>query len=228
MTIDPAQPAIPLVVGFCEDDPRIGRTLTETLQLAGHRAVGTRSSAAALARFSEAAVDVLILDVGLPDGDGLDLCRALQANGQTAPVLFLTALGSSHDVVRGFTAGGMDYLVKPFAVPELLARVESLARRRPVAAPPTGLTLDPAGHRLRTAEGDRLLSPTEFRIVSLLLARTGQVVRRAELVNAAWTPGALVQGNTLDAYVHRLRRLLTELDSALRIETVRGVGYVLR
>lgn len=226
---DPAAPATSLTVACCEDEPALARLLDECFRAAGHEGRFARTGAEALQRFShDPGIDVVVMDIGLPDGDGRDVCRALRANGQQAPVLFLSALGQVHDIVQGFAAGGMDYLVKPFAVPELLARLESLARRAAPPGPVGGLRLDSQRFALRNGDEERVLTPTEFRIVAELLSRAGEVVRRAELVNAAWVPGAKVNGNTLDTYIHRIRRLLVELDSDARLETVRRVGYALR
>lgn len=226
---DPAAPARTLTVACCEDEPALARLLDECFRAAGHAGTFARTGADALRRFShDRSIDVIVMDIGLPDGDGRDVCRALRANGQKAPVLFLSALGQVHDIVQGFAAGGMDYLVKPFAVPELLARLESLARRAAPPAPVSGLQLDSQRFALRNGAEERVLTPTEFRITAELLSRAGEVVRRAELVNAAWVPGAKVNGNTLDTYIHRIRRLLLELESDARLETVRRVGYVLR
>lgn len=226
---DPAAPSPTLTVACCEDEPALARLLDECFRAAGHSAVFARTGDEALRRFSgDGGIDVIVMDIGLPDGDGRDVCRALRANGQKAPVLFLSALGQVHDIVQGFAAGGMDYLVKPFAVPELLARLESLARRVTPPGPVDGLRLDSQRFALCNGPEERVLTPTEFRITAELVSRAGDVVRRAELVNAAWVPGAKVNGNTLDTYIHRIRRLLVEIDADARLETVRRVGYVLR
>ena len=218
-----------LTVACCEDDPAITRLLGECFAVAGHTAVFARSGAQAIERFGDDnRIDVLVLDIGLPDMDGRDLCRVLRANGQQAPVLFLSALGEVHDIVQGFASGGLDYVVKPFSVPELLARIGALARRTIPTERIDGLHLDL--HRFALCNGDeaRQLTPTEFRLAAELLAHTGLLVRRSDLVDAAWVPGAHVNGNTLDTYLHRLRRHLTELGSDATIHTVRGVGYILR
>lgn len=218
-----------LVVGCVEDDPAITRLLDECLTIAGHTGVFARSGAEAVRRFADDdRIDVLVLDIGLPDMDGRDLCRVLRANGQQAPAMFLSALGQVHDIVQGFASGGLDYLVKPFAVAELVARIEALARRSEPAAPVDGLHLDPERYALCNGDDARLLTPTEFRLVAELLANAGRLVRRSDLVNAAWVPGARVNGNTLDTYLHRLRRHLQELGATASIHTVRGVGYILR
>jgi two-component system response regulator MprA len=218
-----------LVVGCVEDDPAIVRLLDECLAAAGHTGVFAQSGAEAVRRFAhDDRIDVLVLDIGLPDMDGRDLCRVLRANGQTAPAMFLSAVGQVHDIVQGFASGGLDYVVKPFALPELIARIEALSRRLEPPTPVGGLHLDP--ERFALCEGDeaRMLTPTEFRLIAELLAHAGRLVRRGDLVSAAWVPGARVNGNTLDTYLHRLRRHLSELGSEATIHTVRGVGYILR
>lgn len=227
--IDAAAPTRELVVGCCEDDPAIGRLLEECLRTAGHTAVLARTGAQAVRRFTgDDDIDVLLLDIGLPDMDGRDLCRVLRANGQHAPVMFLTARGQVHDVVQGFAAGGLDYLVKPFAVAELVVRLEALARRADPPQPVAGLHLDPERFALRLGGEARMLTPTEFRLAAVLLAGAGRVVRRGDLVEAAWVRGAKVKDNTLDTYLHRLRGHLRALGADASITTVRGVGYVLR
>ncbi len=218
-----------LVVGCVEDDPAITRLLDECLTAAGHTGVFAQSGAQAVRRFADDhRIDVLVLDVGLPDMDGRDLCRVLRANGQQAPAMFLSAVGQVHDIVQGFASGGLDYVVKPFAVPELIARIEALGRRSARPAPVEGLHLDPERFALCLGDDSQLLTPTEFRLAAELLAHAGHLVRRSDLVNAAWVPGARVNGNTLDTYLHRLRRHLQALGSEVTIHTVRGVGYILR
>jgi len=170
-----------------------------------------------------------VLDIGLPDADGRDVCQALRAHGVDAPVLFLTARGNLTDKLSAFNAGGDDFLTKPFALAELIVRVRALLKRREAAsAPASGLRLDPGRHGVTAGERTEALTPTEFRLLAALLARPGTVVRRGELVAAAWPDGAVVNANTLDAYVGRLRRKLRVLQVGERIETARGVGYVLR
>jgi two-component system response regulator MprA len=217
-------------VGLCEDDPAIRRIVVSALELTGHTAVSAHNGAEALQRFgADAPLDVIILDIGLPDADGRDVCQALRSAGQPAPVLFLTALGAVHDRLAGFGAGGDDYLPKPFDVKELLARIEALARRgRPAAAPVGGLVLDPARHSLRHGEAEVLLSPTEFRMLAAITSRPGEVVRRQSVVAAAWPDGARVSENTVDSYVRRIRAKLREIDAPVSLRTVRGVGLTLR
>jgi DNA-binding response OmpR family regulator len=217
-------------VGLCEDDPAIRRIVISALELTGHTAVSAHTGAEALQRFgADAPLDAIILDIGLPDADGRDVCLALRSAGQPAPVLFLTALGAVHDRLAGFGAGGDDYLPKPFDVKELVARVEALMRRgRPAAPPVGGLVLDPARHSLRHGDAEVLLTPTEFRMLAAITSRPGQVVRRQSIVAAAWPDGARVSDNTVDSYVRRIRSKLREIDAPVSLHTVRGVGLTLR
>ncbi len=216
-------------VGVCEDDAALRRVLRRALEHAGHTVVTAHSGAEALTRFGPgAAVDVVVMDIGLPDADGRDVCQALKAAGQDAPVLFLTASDSAHERLAGFGAGGDDYVAKPFDIKELLARVAVLGRRgRQVAGREggSGLRLDPMRHSLRTETAEVLLSPTEFRMLAAIAARPGEAVRRRAVVAAAWPDGAMVSENTVDSLIRRLRAKLAEADAPARIETLRGVGF---
>ena len=186
--------------------------------LTGHEAVEA---------FTGAPPDVLVLDIGLPDADGRDVCQALRAHGVDVPVIFLTARDAVSDRLAGFSAGGDDYLTKPFALAELVARVHALLKRG--GSPDvggTGLRLDPAAHAARVDGRTERLTPTEYRLLAALAATPEGVVRRRTLVAAGWPEGAIVHDNTLDAYVSRLRRKLREIDAGAQIKTARGVGYL--
>lgn len=219
-----------MLVGVCEDDAGIRRLLREALRFAGHEVLTAHDGGEALRQFgAAAAVDLIVMDIGLPDSDGRDVTQALRSAGQTAPVLFLTALGSVSDRVSGFHAGGDDYLSKPFDVQELLVRVEALGRRgRPAAAHVAGLELDPTAHAVRTATGEVLLTPTEYRVLAAITSRPGEVVRRRTVVAAAWPDGAVVTENTVDSFIRRVRAKLDAVGSPVVIETVRGVGFRVR
>ena len=217
-----------LTIGVCEDDPAIRRLLQRALTYAGHESVVAHNGAEAVKVFSTGSLDVVIMDIGLPDADGRDVVHALKANGQHAPVLFLTALGALHDRLSGFAAGAEDYVAKPFEVREVLARVEVLGNRGRQPRSPeqsAGVALDPVTHSATSPSGTVRLTPTEFRILAAITSRPGEVVRRHAVVAAGWPDGAFVADNTLDTYLRRLRLKLELIESPSAIETVRGVGY---
>lgn len=217
-------------VGICEDDAGLRSVLSRALAAEGFEVRTTASGREAVQVFSTSAPELLVLDIGLPDADGRDVCQALRSHGVACPVLFLTARDALTDRLSGFHAGGDDYLTKPFALAELIVRVGALLRRSGPDPEPagSGLRLDPAAHAVRCCEKVEALTPTEFRLLAALAARPGDVVRRRELTAAAWPDGAIVNENTLDAYIARLRRKLREVGSAEEIATARGVGYALR
>lgn len=213
--------------GICEDDDELRGIVRRALEEEGYAVRATASGKEALRVFAAQPPDVLVLDIGLPDADGRDVCQALRARGVMAPVLFLTARAALTDRLSGFHAGGDDYVVKPFALAELLVRVRALSRRRS-AAPGPVLILDPSAHAIVQGRERVALTPTEFRLLAALAAQRETVVRRAALVAAGWPDGAIVHDNTLDAYLARLRRKLREAGSPVSIQTARGIGYLLR
>jgi DNA-binding response OmpR family regulator len=217
-------PAFRLLV--VEDDPELRSLLLRGLGEEGFEVDAVSDGAGAMARIDDAP-DGLIIDVGLPDADGRDLCQALRARGCAAPVLFLTARDAVTDRLAGFSAGGDDYVTKPFHFDEVVARLRALLRRSGAdpAATVGALRLDPVGHRVTGDGRDATLTPTEFRLLAALAARPDEVVRRRELIRAAWPDGAIVHDNTLDQYVARLRRKLRDVTDDVTISTVHGVGY---
>jgi two-component system OmpR family response regulator len=217
-------------VAIAEDDPDLRRMLVRGLSEEGLEARAVATGAALLELVEQRTPDVLVIDIGLPDSDGRDVCQALRARGVTSPVLFLTARGALTDRLSGFHAGGDDYLVKPFEFKELVVRLQALVRRGPASAPAASgeLALDPAGHAVTLDGRSVTLTPTEYRLLAKLAGRPGEVVRRRELTAAAWPDGAIVHDNTLDAYVARIRRKLRELGREDALATVHGVGYRLQ
>ncbi|MEU5312656.1 response regulator transcription factor [Streptomyces sp. NPDC021562] len=208
----------------CEDDAAVRDVLKRALEHDGHT-IAVTATADGLLRRLDPAPDLVVLDLGLPDADGRDVCLALRSRGVDAPVLMLTALDGMHHKVGGFEAGADDYMTKPFDIPELLVRVRALLRRTTATTPPRGVVLDPAKHVVTYGSTSESLTPTEFRLLGRLIAAQGDAVRRHALVAAGWPHGAQVSDNTLDSFVRRLRTKLGALGVADRLATVRGVGY---
>src|SRR5437588_10574514 len=213
-----------------EDDAPLREILSRSLKAEGFSVRACSTARELLDQASINTADAFVIDIGLPDADGRDLCQALRARGVQAPVLFLTARDALTDRLSGFDAGGDDYVTKPFAFTEVVARLHALARRAGAdgAIDAAGLRLDPIAHAVSSGASSTPLTPTEFRLLARLLARPGETVRRRDLVRAGWPHGAIVHENTLDAYAARLRRKLRALDHAPTITTVHGVGYRLR
>jgi two-component system response regulator MprA len=206
-----------------EDDAELRSVLGRGLREEGFTVEAVATGGELLARVASGLPDVFVIDIGLPDADGRDVTQALRARGVQTPILFLTARDALVDRISGFDAGGDDYVSKPFALAELVVRLQALVRRGggSDAVEAAGLRLDPATHAVDGVS----LTPTEFRLLAQLLAQPGKAVRRRELVRAGWPHGAIVRENTLDAYVARLRRKLKQIDGAPEIATVHGVGY---
>lgn len=214
-----------------EDDRRLREVLARGLRDAAHAVDEAASLAEARPRLGVENYDVVVLDVNLPDGSGFDLTRAVRAAGLPVPILLLTARDAVEDRVEGLDAGADDYLVKPFAHAELLARLRALGRR-PTEALPAVLTVgdvsvDPAA---RTAvRGGRALdlTTTEYALLEYLVRHAGQVRGRAEISAAVWDENYDPVSNIIDVYVGRLRRKLDPDGSSPVIHTLRGAGYVL-
>jgi DNA-binding response OmpR family regulator len=215
-----------------EDEPRMAELVRRVLVAEHHTVDVAPDAVTALGLAGSAGYDVLILDRGLPDLDGLELLRLLRDRGVMAPALMLTALGSVEHRVQGLDAGADDYLAKPFAFSELLARIRALARR----AKPAGdarlavgdLELDEERHVARVGGTAVDLSAREFALLAYLMRNADRVVTRQQILDAVWGAEPDVYSNVVDLYVSYLRRKLGELDRADLIRTVRGVGYSLR
>lgn len=177
--------------------------------------------------------DLIILDRMLPGMDGLEICRRLRGEGLATPVLILSALGELSERVEGLDIGADDYLPKPFAFEELLARVRALSRRAERPMTPSELTigritLDDVSRQV-TVDGERIeLSPTEFALLEYLMLNAGRALTRDQILERVWGYEADPEGNVVDLYIHYLRRKLSPSGQKTQIETVRGVGYVLR
>ncbi len=209
-----------------DDDAPIRRMLDRTLSAEGYAVETAADGGEALAAVERSAPDLVVLDVGMPGVDGLSVSRRLRAKGLAVPVLLLTARDSVPDRVAGLDAGADDYLVKPFATEELLARVRALLRRgkSPEELLAFGdLTLDPATRSVQRGEIALTLSERESDLLALLLRNARRVVPREQAVSEIWQGDA--SANVVDRYVSNLRRKLGEPSL---IETVRGVGFIIR
>ena len=220
-----------------EDDPETSRFIRKGLEEAGHVLDLAGDGRQGLLLALDAEHDAVVVDRMLPGLDGLSIVRSLRAAGRTTPVLVLSALGEVDDRVEGLRAGGDDYLVKPFALAELSARLEALARRRDAAAgsaaPATrlivaDLEMDLLARSVKRAGRAIDLKPREFRLLEHLMRHTGQVVTRSMLLEAVWDYHFDPQTNVIDVHVSRLRRKVDRDFGAPLIHTVRGAGYVIR
>ena len=215
-----------------EDDASTAAYLSEGLLAHGHEVRRAADGREGLKLAQDAPSDVLVVDRLLPQIDGLSLVRALRTAGVSTPVLFLTALGGLSDKVEGLGAGGDDYLVKPFDLPELVARVEALGRRQPLSADPnvivvSDVRLDRRAHAAWRGASALELTPREFRILELLMLNVGRPVTRAMMVERALDLDADSPGSLVEPHVSRLRTKLLRAGGHDRIQTVRSVGYVL-
>ncbi|WP_425550907.1 response regulator transcription factor [Actinoallomurus oryzae] len=214
-----------------DDEPAVRESLASSLAFEDYEVVTAADGASALDELDRAQPDLAILDILMPRMDGLTACRRLRARGETLPVLMLTARDTVGDRVTGLDAGADDYLVKPFDLDELLARVRALLRRSVVTAR-GGEILEYAGLRMNTVtrevsrDGRALeLTRTEYSLLELFLTHPRQVLTREQILKAVWGFDFEPSSNSLDVYVMYLRRKMGE---PRLINTVRGVGYVLR
>ncbi|MEW6224814.1 MAG: response regulator transcription factor [Chloroflexota bacterium] len=215
-----------------DDDPALRASLDRALRRDGYVVSSVADGLAAIDAIERHEPDAIVLDVGLPIVDGLSVCRRLRADGFRTPVLMLTARDAVSDRVAGLDAGADDYLVKPFALAELYARLRALLRRTGTNDSSTlrygDLTMQRSLMDVRRGERSIELTRTEYRLLELLLARPQQVLDRATIVDGVWGYQVDQGSNSLDVYIGYLRRKLEADGEARLIHTVRGVGYVLR
>jgi two-component system, OmpR family, response regulator len=227
------RPTLPgMRVLVVEDEIRMARLVQRALEEEGHAVDIANNGTDGLWLATENDYGAAVLDVMLPDFDGFELCRRLRQKEVWIPVIMLTARDSVADRVRGLDAGADDYLVKPFSLAELAARLRALARRddrsRPVLLAEGDLKLDPAARRAWRAETELRLSPKEFALLELFLRHPGEVLTRSRIIEAVWDFAYDGGSNVVDQYVNYLRR---KVDTPFRrhdIETLRGMGYRLR
>jgi two-component system, OmpR family, response regulator len=216
-----------------EDDRETAQFLAKALKESGHAAEVAEDGETGLAIASDGAFEVLIVDRMLPKRDGLSVVKALRSQGSRTPVLILSALGEVDDRVKGLRAGGDDYLTKPFAFTELLARIEALARRTVPEEHVTrytvgDLVLDRLSHRVTRAGEAVPLQPREYRLLEYLVKHAGQVVTRTMLLENVWDYHFDPQTNVIDVHISRLRSKIDKGFGAPLLHTVRGAGYMIR
>jgi DNA-binding response OmpR family regulator len=214
-----------------EDNERLLALIRSALARAGYAADGFTTAMDAEAALRSVEYSLMILDLGLPDEDGLALLKRLRLMGNSLPILILTARGGIEERVRGLDAGADDYMVKPFANEELIARVRVLLRR------PGGLVgdvlelgalrLDVASHQVSVRERTCFLSPREVAVLEILLRRSGRVVNKKLVEDHLFGLSGDVGSNAVEVHVHRLRKMLSDAGATVRIHTVRGVGYLM-
>jgi len=215
-----------------EDERRLAQVIRRVLEEEGHTVDTAYDGEEGLAMALEGTHDVIVLDILLPQMDGLEVCRTLRRNRMDTPVLLLTALDSVEDRVKGLDAGADDYLPKPFAFQELLARLRALGRRKVQAREPSLLQVGELELDLRRRRAQRAgrmieLSPKEFTLLEFLMRNEGRVVSRTQILDHLWGYDYATDSNLVDVYVSYLRRKVDRGHRHRLIRTVRGVGYAL-
>jgi two-component system OmpR family response regulator len=214
-----------------EDEVKMARALRRGLEQEGHTVDVSTDGDDGLSKALEYDYDAVVLDVMLPGRDGFSICRELRASGRWSPVLMLTARDAVDDRIRGLDAGADDYLVKPFAFGELLARLRALVRRGPTERPPVisvgDVELDPAAHTVTRSGQAVELSAREFALLEFLMRHPGEVLSRARILEQVWDYSYSGFSNVVDVYVAYLRRKMERPFGRPLIRTVRGVGYAL-
>ncbi|MGD0124261.1 MAG: response regulator transcription factor [Terriglobia bacterium] len=215
-----------------EDERAMAELLKKGLEEENHRAALAFDGVEGLELARTYEFDAIVLDLMLPRVDGFEVARRLRYAGNETPILILTARDAVPDIVKGLDLGADDYLTKPFSFEEFLARLRTVARRgsapRPTCLRVADLTLDPASRQALRGRREIRLSPTEYRLLELLMRRAGRVVARTAIVEAVWGLENDVKENTLDAFVRLLRSKVDKGFSPKLIQTVRGIGYCLR
>ena len=221
-----------MYVLVAEDERRLSQVVRRVLEEEGHTVDAAYDGEEALAMAIEGTHDVIVLDVMMPQMDGFQVCQSLRRNKLDTPVIMLTALDSVDDRVRGLDAGADDYLPKPFAFQELLARIRALGRRKVHAREPDELSLDDLKLDLRRRRAERAgktieLSPKEFSLLEFLMRNEGRVVTRTQILDHLWGYDYATDSNLVDVYIAYLRRKIDKGHDKKLVRTIRGVGYAL-
>lgn len=224
---------MPARILLVEDEDALVTLVTYNLEAAGYEALTAKTSDDAMFLLKEHAPDLVILDWMLPGTSGIEICRQIRASTSTRalPVIMLTARGEEADRLRGLATGADDYMVKPFSVAELMARIKALLRR---SAPEktadvlqkAGIAIDRQAHRVTRGSREISLGPTEYRLLEFFMQRAGRVLSRAQLLDNVWGHTSEVDERTVDVHVGRLRKSIVRGNEPDPIRTVRGAGYV--
>lgn len=224
---------MPAKVLIVEDEASLAELLRYNLEAEGFRVSSAESGEEAELLVAEDKPDLVILDWMLPAVSGIELCRRLRSKAETRsiPIIMLTARGEESDRIRGLSTGADDYVVKPFSLPELMARVKALLRRsapeRTAEVLQSGdIVLDRAAHRVTRGAREVRLGPTEFRLLEFLMQSPGRVLSRSQLLDGVWGRDAFVDERTVDVHIGRLRKALVRGKERDPVRTVRGAGYV--
>jgi len=214
-----------------EDDLRLSEVLMRGLREEGYAVDSARDGTAALEQLSVNSYDAVVLDIMIPAPDGFEVCRQMRSTKLSTPVLMLTARDAVDDRIAGLDCGADDYLVKPFAFTELLARIRALLRRMPVTVPPTlqvgDLKIDTASHRVFRGDEEIVLTSKEYALLDYMARNVGRVISRAEIAEHVWDENFDPFSNLIEVYVNRLRRKVDRSEPR-RIVTRRNEGYMLR
>ena len=226
----PPQPAPKVLV--VDDEDNVAFLISSALRLAGYETVIATSGTQAVEEVGRFAPHVIVLDIMLPDIDGFEVLRRIRAGGATTPVLFVTARQATTDRVRGLTSGGDDYIVKPFELEELVARVQVALRRAGLGGSASrmavgDLSLDLDSRRVWRGEVEAHLTATEFNLLRVLMANAGRVVTREQILDSVWQYDFNGESSIIESFIRNLRRKVDFTEPKL-IHTVRGVGYSIR
>jgi DNA-binding response OmpR family regulator len=215
-----------------EDNERFAALLKKGLGTTGFAVDIIATAEDAMAALKTGRWDIIVLDLGLRDADGLDVLADLRQRADTTPVLILSARGTLRDRITGLEAGADDYLIKPFAFEELEARLQALLRRPGhllgLALQVGNLTFDTVARQVFVGDNPVVFQARELAVLEHLLRRSGKVVAKSQLENAVYGPMQEVTSNAVEVYLHRLRQRLIEVGASVRVHTVRGVGYMIR
>jgi two-component system OmpR family response regulator len=224
--------AAALRVLVVDDEDNVSFLISSALRLAGYETLTAASGTAAVDEVARFSPHLVVLDIGLPDIDGFEVLRRIRVGGSPVPVLFVTARQSTTDRVRGLTSGGDDYIVKPFELEELVARVQAVLRRsghleQSSRLQVADLAMDLDSHRVWRGETEATLSATEFNLLRVLMANAGRVVTRDQILDSVWQYDFNGETTIIESFISNLRKKVDSGDTKL-IHTVRGVGYSIR